>query len=210
MALTRKLLSSMGIEDDKADQIIEAHAETVNGLKDELDKAKADGPKVETLERQIADLRAELAEADKRIGDGDGYKAEYEKVKQEFETFKAETEAKATRAVKEKAYRQILADAGISEHRLDFVTKYSAEAIDALELDESGKPKDAAAALEAVKTEWGDFIAVNSTQGAKVPNPPSNTGGKGFEGMSLADKMKYANEHPEQAEAVLGSIHTKE
>ena len=33
MALTRKMLKAMGIEDDKIDQIIEAHTETVDGLK---------------------------------------------------------------------------------------------------------------------------------------------------------------------------------
>ena len=33
MALTRKMLRAMGIEDDKADQIIEAHAETVDALR---------------------------------------------------------------------------------------------------------------------------------------------------------------------------------
>ena len=33
MALTRKMLGAMGIEDDKADQIIEAHAETVDALR---------------------------------------------------------------------------------------------------------------------------------------------------------------------------------
>ena len=33
MALTRKMLRAMGVEDDKADQIIDAHAETVDALK---------------------------------------------------------------------------------------------------------------------------------------------------------------------------------
>lgn len=210
MALTRKLLSSMEIEGEKADQIIEAHTSTVNGLKDELDKAKAESEKVKLLQEQVADMRKELAEADQRTADGDGYKAKYEEVKAEYEAYKSETEAKAVRAEKTRAYREILVDAGISEHRLDFVTKYSGEAIDALELDESGKAKDAASILESVKTEWGDFIAVNTTKGANVPEPPNNTGGSGFEGMSLAEKMSYANEHPEQADAVMESITNKE
>ena len=210
MALTRKLLSSMGIEDEKADQIIEEHNATVNRIKDELDEANQKAAKVDSLNEQISDMRRELAEADQRNADGDGYKTKYEELKTEYESFKAETEAKAARADKEKVYREILADAGISEHRLDFVTKYSKEAIDALELDENGKPKDAASVLESIKSEWGDFIAINKTKGADVPDPPSNTGGSGFEGMSLADKMKYANEHPDEASAVYDSIKPKE
>lgn len=37
MALTRKMLKAMGIEDEKIDQIIEEHAESVNALKAKLD-----------------------------------------------------------------------------------------------------------------------------------------------------------------------------
>ncbi|MEE8717538.1 MAG: hypothetical protein SOI24_10925 [Coriobacteriales bacterium] len=36
MALTRKMLRAMGIEDEKADEIIEAHAETVDALKQRI------------------------------------------------------------------------------------------------------------------------------------------------------------------------------
>lgn len=37
MALTRKMLKAMGIEDEKIDQIIDEHAESVNALKAKLD-----------------------------------------------------------------------------------------------------------------------------------------------------------------------------
>ena len=33
MSLTRKMLKAMGIEEEKIDQIIEAHSETVDSLK---------------------------------------------------------------------------------------------------------------------------------------------------------------------------------
>ena len=34
MALTRKFLKALGIEDDKVDEIITAHSDTVNALED--------------------------------------------------------------------------------------------------------------------------------------------------------------------------------
>ena len=37
MALTRKMLKAIGIEDEKIDQIIDEHAESVNALKTKLD-----------------------------------------------------------------------------------------------------------------------------------------------------------------------------
>lgn len=40
MPLTRKMLKAMGIEEDKIEQIIEAHADTVDALRDERDGYK--------------------------------------------------------------------------------------------------------------------------------------------------------------------------
>lgn len=42
MALSRKMLKAMGIEDEKIDQIIEAHSETVDSLKEQVSAYKAD------------------------------------------------------------------------------------------------------------------------------------------------------------------------
>ena len=41
MALTRKFLAALGIEAEKVDEIITAHAETVDALKAERDEYKA-------------------------------------------------------------------------------------------------------------------------------------------------------------------------
>ena len=41
MALTRRSLKAMGIEDEKIDEIIAAHAETVDALKEQRDNYKA-------------------------------------------------------------------------------------------------------------------------------------------------------------------------
>ena len=53
MALTRKALSTMGIEDDKIDQIISMHTETVNALKEERDKYKDGAEKLETVKKEL-------------------------------------------------------------------------------------------------------------------------------------------------------------
>ena len=42
MALTRKLLKGMGLTDEQVDTIIEAHTDTVDGLKADVSKYKAD------------------------------------------------------------------------------------------------------------------------------------------------------------------------
>ena len=60
MALTRKFLRALGIEDDKVEEIIGAHLETVNPLKDERDNLKEQADKA-TAEDIKAKLEAEGA-----------------------------------------------------------------------------------------------------------------------------------------------------
>ena len=57
------------------------------------------------------------------------------------------------------------------------VLKASAAEMDALELDESGRAVDADRLVEAIKSEWADFVVTTVITGADVPHPPANTGG---------------------------------
>lgn len=176
MALTRKLLNGMGLTDEQVDTIIEAHAETVEGLKAEADKYKGDAEKLPGVQKELDDLKA--------AWDG-GYKEKYEKEHQAFEDFKKDQSAKDTRQAKEKAYRTLLREAGISDKRLDSVLKVSD--VDSVELDENGAVKDADKLMETVKADWSDFIVTNTMAGAPTANPPANTGGGT---MSKEDIMK--------------------
>ena len=58
MALTRKMLKAMGIEDEKIDQIIEAHAETTEALKAERDAAQQAAKENENAQKELEDLKA--------------------------------------------------------------------------------------------------------------------------------------------------------
>jgi len=83
MALTRKMLKAMGIEDDKIDQIIEAHSETVDGLKTDLKKYEEDAKVLPDIRKQL-----EKAQADLEAGKKDSYKVKYDALKEDFEKFK--------------------------------------------------------------------------------------------------------------------------
>ena len=58
MAITRKFLKAMGIEDDKIEQIIDAHTETVDGLKADVDKYREDALKLPDVQKELNDLKA--------------------------------------------------------------------------------------------------------------------------------------------------------
>ena len=170
MALTRKFLSALGIEEEKAEQIIAAHSETVDGLKTERDNYKADAEKLPGVQAELDDLKAAAAKNEK-----DPYKVKYEAMKEDFDKFKSDIEAKETAAKKEAAYKQLLKDAGVPERRFDAILRVTD--LNDFELDAEGNPKEAAKFADAIKTEWADFIPVKSTAGANVPTPPASAPG---------------------------------
>ena len=167
MSLTRKMLKAMGIEEEKIDQIIEAHSETVDSLKADRDSYKEDAEKLKDVQKELDDLKAK--------GD-DGWKDKYEKLKGEHEQYKSDVLAKETRAAKEAAYRAILKDANLSEKGIEKAVKYAEW--DKIELGEDGKLKGANDHIKAVREEWAEYVTTTTTTGAKTSTPPANNGGK--------------------------------
>ncbi|MBR0082425.1 MAG: hypothetical protein IJP98_06795, partial [Clostridia bacterium] len=73
------------------------------------------------------------------------------------------------------AYRGLLADANVAEKYRDKVLKYTD--FNAVELDDKGKLKGAAALLRAVKEEWPEYLeTVTEGSAVQTPNPPANNG----------------------------------
>lgn len=169
MALSRKFLAAKGLEADVIEDIIQAHTETVNGLKDRIDEAekyKADADKLKEVQKELDELKAE-AEKNKD--------KDYDKLKKEFDEYKSDIENKQVRSKKEEAYKEILKDAGIPEKHFAKILKYSD--VDNVELDADGKITTAKDILESIKEEWGDHIEKSGKKGADVTKPPKTTGG---------------------------------
>ena len=171
MAFTRRFLSALGIEAEKVDEIINAHIEVVDGLKEERDNFKKDAEKLADVQKQLDKANDKLA----KNGEGETVaKEDYDKLKQEYDDYKADITAKNTRTEKENAFRELLKSVGVSEKRFNAIIKVSD--IDGLELDKDGKIKDADERTNNIKTEWADFIETTTTKGAKTANPPANNG----------------------------------
>ena len=185
MALTRKFLKGMGLSDEVVDSIIESHAETVDGLKEEINKYKGDAEKLPAVQKELHDL--------KTAGDG-GYKEKYEKEHKAFEDFKQAQTEKETKQAKEKAYTEFLKSVGVSEKRIPSIIKVTD--LNAVEL-EGDKVKDAEKLTESVKTEWADFIVTSNTEGANTDTPPANnpTSGDDPSKMTMEEYIAYRNKN---------------
>lgn len=187
MALTRKFLKAMSIEDEKIDQIIEAHSSTVDGLKDQIDALKADAGNAEETKTKLADLQKKLdkANADLEAAKHDGWKDKHDALKKEFEDYKTGVTAKESKAAKEAAARAYYESKGITGKALDIAMRGSGAEIEALELAD-GKIKNAAALEALVKGDFSGLVSTTTTTGANTATPPTNTVG----GMSRADIYK--------------------
>lgn len=179
MGLTRAFLAGMGVENEKINAIIEAHAETVDALKAQRDdyKAKADANKTAAEELETAKAAAEK---------NAGWKEKYEKLSEEHEAYKKEQTSKADKAAKAEKYKKILEAAGISSKRHDAILRVTD--LEALELDKDGNFKNADKITESVKTEWSDFVNNEETTGAQTQQPPAGQNNQpNYENMSMAE-----------------------
>lgn len=170
MSLTRNWLSALGIEADKVEEIIKGHAETVDGLKDELEKYKADAKKLPEVTAELEKLK-EAVKNDRT----DELQKKYDKLKAEFDDYKSDVKGKEVQATKSKAYRSLLKEVGVSEKRIDSIMKVTD--LSTIDFDDDNKIVDTDKVTESIKKEWGDFIPVIEKKGVKVATPPANNGG---------------------------------
>lgn len=174
MALKRSFLKGMGLTDEQCDSIIEAHAETVDGLKADLARYKETAGKAEQLQKDLEKANADLESAKK-----DGWKDKHDKVKKEFDDYKAGITAKETKAAKEKAVRAYYEGKKITGDNLAIAMRGSGAEIDGIELD-GDKIKDTAALDALVSGAFAKLVSTTTVKGATTATPPAQTPPKTF------------------------------
>ena len=176
MALTRKFLTAMGIDDEKIDEIIHAHRETVDALKEERDSYKDDAEKLPEIQKELDKAKQQIEEAEKS-DEKDKWKVKYDAIKEEYDNYKSGVDAEKSKQKKSDAYRELLKEAGVPEKRIPTILRVTD--LDKLEFDEKeGKIKDSDKEKENIKTEWADFIPKEQTHGADTQTPPAGQGGE--------------------------------
>lgn len=168
MALTRKFLSALGIEADKIDEIINAHSETVNGLKEQAEQYKEDADKLASVQKELNKL--------KETEGTDDYKKKYEDEHKAFEDYKAKIAQEEDTQRLRGAYKQLLLDSNIDESRIEAILKVTDFAD--LKLNKDGKLANEEKVKEKIDEDWKGFKKTESSQGSDVENPPSGSGPK--------------------------------
>lgn len=174
MALTRKLLKSIGLDDAVIDSIIEAHGETVEGLKQKLEKAEAEAAKVEGLTTQLNEANDKLAKS------GDAAK-----VQADFDAYKEEIAKEKATASKRAAADALLKEAGYARESVRGLILRAID-LDKWEADDKGGIKDADAFKQSVQADYADLVSTTQTTGTPPANPPTG----GAVAMTRAEIMK--------------------
>ena len=106
IALTRKFLSALGIEAEKIDEIINAHAETVDALKEERDKFRSNAEAYEAEQKKVAELEKQVETL--KDSTKESYKVKYEALKEEFSDYKKGIENEKTKTIVKSMWKFIL------------------------------------------------------------------------------------------------------
>ena len=192
MALTRKLLKGMGLTDEQVDTILEAHTDTVDGLKADISKYKADAEKLPGVQKELDNLQA---------ASDDGYKEKYEKEHSAFEALKTDIAAKESKAAKEKAVRAYFESKNITGANLDLAMRGCGEEMAALEL-ENGKIKDTKSLDALMEGTYKGLVSTTQKKGADPANPPANAGG----GAMTKDQIMQIKDRAERRAAIAANM----
>ena len=188
MALTRKFLEALGIEQAKIDEIISAHTEVTNALKADRDNYKEKAEKYDETKIELDKAKSELDKVNK-----DEYKTKYESLESEFNKYKTDIAEKEVKVKKEEAYKKMLKEIGVNEKSIDAILKV--KDLSSLKLDDKGNIVDVETLKESEKKDWEGFI-IKSEEEGQNPNTPPDHQHENVDTttMSMDDYIKARNE----------------
>lgn len=188
MALTRKFLEALGIEQAKIDEIISAHTEVTDSLKADRDSYKEKAEKYDQTKTELDKAKSELDKVSK-----DEYKTKYESLEAEFNKYKTDIAEKEVKGKKEEAYKKMLKEIGVNEKSIDAILKV--KDLNTIELDDKGNIVDADTLKESEKKDWEGFIIESEVHGQDPSTPPDKQKENvDTSKMSMDDYIKARNE----------------
>lgn len=146
----KELLADYDDRDELIDSIIDAHAETVGGLKNEIAKYTDDAEEYHRVAQEVERLR------ESGVSDGE-WKGKYLAVHQEFEAAKAaakQAEAKSERA---SLFRSLLLEEGVHPSFVNAVVRGGGELMNAMDISNGGVANEGYL-RNAIRSEFADFI----------------------------------------------------
>lgn len=197
MAFTRKMLKALGIEEDKIEQIMDAHTEVTNALIAERDEAKATAEKLPKVQEELDKVKNDLKAAGKEEND---YKSKYEAEKEAHEKLKGEITAKAEAERTDKALYEWAIAQGYSDNGAKKIVKYGGYR-ERVKFDDNGKPTNLDDLKEDVSSEWGEYKGGETKTETHSSGEPMTGGSEPKKSLAAQYYAEYMNRvHGEKTE----------
>lgn len=169
MALSRNFLKALELTEEQVNSIVEAHTETISGLKDELKTEREKANRLAAVEKELNDLKT--ANAGKP-----NYEELYNADHTALENLRSEIAAKEARTAKEAAIGAFFEKNNIVGKQKKIAMMAIKGDIDGYEVDESGKLKDTSKLDALIKEDFAGLVSTTRTEGAGIAEPPANIG----------------------------------
>lgn len=183
-AEVRKILGDAHT-DEIENQLFALYLSVVDPMKDDLARYKADAEKLPEVQKELDEIKG-----------GTDWKAEAEKAQKALSDYKAEIAGKEQTAKIRAAYKARLEANNINPGLHDLILRGAD--MSALKLNAAGELDNVADVDAQIKKDYAAHIVTTRKDGADVDTPPDKDKDT-FTNMNLADKMRYANEHPNDA-----------
>lgn len=171
-------MKALGIEEDKIEEIITAHGETVAALKDEIDKAEQSAKDSAAVAEERDNLQKRVEALEKANGDA-------AKVQADFDAYKQQVETEKTNAGKKALIKKALEDAHANPAAIDLML--NTVKLDEVELDGESL-KDTEAVLKPIREAHAGLFGEIKPAGTPPLNPPAGDG-KPAAPASLAEAL---------------------
>ncbi len=170
MALSRNYLKVIGLTKEQEDAVIEAHTETISGIKDELKTEREKADRLAAVEKELNDLKT--ANAGKP-----NFEELYNADHTALENLRTEIAAKEARTAKEAAIGAFFEKNNIVGKQKKIAMMAIKGDIDGYEVDEAGNLKDTKPLETLIKEDFAGLVSTTRTEGADIASPPANIGG---------------------------------
>ncbi len=158
MALTRAFLKDVLADhsnrDELIDQIIDAHMESVSGLKTEVEQAKKEAEETHSVTARIETLKSEIAALQPN---GTSWEKEYKALAAEYEAAKAADARKTSYQDNAEAFCHLLVSHGMAYPMAKAISISSLNIISGIEM-QNGKVRNYDAISAAIRSEYRDLL----------------------------------------------------
>lgn len=192
MAFTRKFLAALGIDAEKADEIMSAHVEVTEALKAQIAETKDSSAELAKVTAQLEQAKNDLKTANDIISaaEKDDYKGKYESEKAAHDKLKNDISAKETAEKRLSDFKSQAKKRGYSDKAIKtYLDSRNNYPIDKVEYDDKGNATNYDDVFKGLDEAFPDLVVKKGVDSHVPPVPQDKNVGGGSKTQSRAAEI---------------------